>query len=79
MDSDDFIESDMVERMMEVMKKEQGDLVICSYRMDYRFAHLNRKAPRGQVWEKRAVLHELTKNEAINNFAWGKAVSCAPV
>ena len=71
-DSDDFIEADMVEQMMEVMKNEQSDLVICSYRMDYRFAHLNRKAPRGQVWEKRALLHELTKNEAINNFAWGK-------
>lgn len=71
-DSDDFIETDMVARMMDVMRREQAQLVICSYRMDYRFGSIRRKAPRYRVWERTEALQELLKNQTVSNFAWGK-------
>ena len=33
-DSDDHIDADMVSRMVDVMEREQADLVQCAYRMD---------------------------------------------
>lgn len=76
-DSDDFIETDMIARMMDVMHKEKAQLVIGSYQMDYRFGSLCRKAPPYRVWEQNEVLRELLKNKAISNFAWGKLYHAA--
>ncbi len=71
-DSDDFIECDMIEKMMTCAQKEEADLVIASYRMDYRFASIPHKAPPHRVWEKEQAIEALLRNEEIKNFAWGK-------
>lgn len=71
-DSDDYIESDMVERMMDVVHHEGADLVIASYYMDYRHVRVPRKNAPRRVWEKREALLALLENDTVNNFAWGK-------
>ena len=45
---------------------------MCSYRIDYRFGVLYRKAPKYKVWKKEEALHALLRNDSVNNFAWGK-------
>lgn len=72
-DSDDHIETDMVEKMVDAMEREQGDIVQCSYRMDYRFGiSLYRRAPRYQIFDRVSALHQILRNREVNNFSWGK-------
>ena len=71
-DSDDHIDADMVSRMVDVMEREQADLVQCAYRMDYRFGVLRRKAPKDRVWDHIEALHALLRNREVNNFVWAK-------
>ncbi|WP_075877113.1 glycosyltransferase family 2 protein [Merdibacter massiliensis] len=71
-DSDDYIELDMVEKMIQCAMKEQADLVIGSYRMDYPFFSLCRRAPKYQVWEPVDAIKALLHNRTVSNFAWGK-------
>ncbi len=71
-DSDDFVETDMIEKMMHIVNEEHADLVLAGYRMDYRFGSILRQTPCAQLWEKPEVLQSLLDNKAINNFAWGK-------
>ena len=71
-DSDDYIEQEMIERMLLCAQRENAQLVMCSYRIDYRFGVLYRKAPKYKVWKKEEALHALLRNDSVNNFAWGK-------
>lgn len=71
-DSDDYIDSDMVERMMAVMQKENADIVQCFYRMEFRFGFFCRRAPSYQVLDRLQALKLLLKNTKVNNYPWGK-------
>ncbi len=71
-DSDDYIDSDMVESMVAVIEKEQADIVQCFYRMEFRFGFLNRRAPSYQILDQVQALKLLLKNTKVNNYPWGK-------
>ena len=71
-DSDDYIDADMVERMVAVIEKEHADIVQCFYRMEFRFGFFNRMAPSYQVLDRIEALKLLLKNTKVNNYPWGK-------
>lgn len=71
-DSDDYIDSDMVEKMTAVMKKENADIVQCFYRIEFKFGFMMRRAPSYQVMDQLSALTQLLKNTKVNNYPWGK-------
>lgn len=71
-DSDDYIDPDMIEQMVRVSQKEQADIVQCFYRMEFRFGFFNRIAPSYQVLDQLQALRLLLKNTKVNNYPWGK-------
>ncbi len=71
-DSDDYIEADMVTQMAEVIKAQQADIVQCFYRMEFRFGFFNRRAPAYQKLDQLSALKLLLKNTKVNNYPWGK-------
>ena len=71
-DSDDHLEADTVQRMMDVMEKEQADIVQCAYRMEIGHLPFYRKATGYEVMTPKKALHALMKNVQVNNYPWGK-------
>lgn len=71
-DSDDFLEENTLEVMMEQMEKNQADLVMCGFVMDYPFFKFYRKVARHKVWDNLSALQALSTNKGINNYPWGK-------
>lgn len=71
-DSDDFIDPEMVETMMEALHREKLDLVQCGFRMDYRFFTFYRKGSGRGSWDNLTALRMLAKGKKFNNYPWGK-------
>lgn len=71
-DSDDFVEKDMVEKMMKVLEENGLDLVQCGFRMDYRFFTLYRMSAGHHIFTRSEALHTLAKGKYLNNYPWGK-------
>lgn len=71
-DSDDYIESDMTARLVEACEREDAQIAVCGYRMEYPLLHLRRGVRRPWVWTCMEALKELLANEQVENFAWGK-------
>lgn len=71
-DSDDFIDPDMVKTMMETINRENLDLVQCGFRMDYRFFTLYRPGSGRGCWDRITALQMLAKGKKFNNYPWGK-------
>lgn len=71
-DSDDFIDPEMVSTMMETINRENLDLVQCGFRMDYRFFTLYRPGSGRGCWDNITALQMLAKGKKFNNYPWGK-------
>lgn len=72
-DSDDFISKHMIEKMMERMQKEQCDIVMCGFVMDYyTYLPLFRPVASNHVFDSIETLHRMISNKGINNYPWAK-------
>ena len=72
-DSDDFIDKRMVEKMMERMQETQADIVMCGYVMDYfKIIPFYRPVARKALYNNIETLHRMILNKGINNYPWAK-------
>lgn len=75
-DSDDWIEKTMVEKMVHAMKHFRAEIVQAAYFYAYDDKLLIDRRIKIEsepdVFDKQRAMYELIKNEAIKNFAWGK-------
>lgn len=71
-DSDDYIERNMVQEMMKIMIKQGCDIVVCGFVHEWKYASLYRKVcPKGTMTSLEA-LHSLVENKGMNNYPWAK-------
>ncbi len=71
-DSDDYVEEQMIERMMEALLQHQADIAVCSYWLEYPFFTLRKTMAPYQVWGQKEALQLLLDNRQVENFVWGK-------
>lgn len=76
-DSDDWIESRMVEKMVEASLAFSADIVQCGfyYAYDDHLLFDNQNFSKDgsiEILDNQTLMHELIKNNKIKNFAWGK-------
>ena len=71
-DSDDYIEPDMIAAMVAESESRDADIVVCGYWMEYPFLFVRRRMLPKQCWNTKRGLELLQENKRIENFAWGK-------
>lgn len=71
-DSDDYIDQDMVKVMMEHLEKDDLDVIQCGFSMDYRFGKFLRPGSGCRNMTNIEALHALCQNRYFNNYPWGK-------
>lgn len=71
-DSDDFIEKDTVEKMMDKVWQDKADLVMCGFVMDFPFFKFYRRVAKNGTWTNTEALKNMVENKGINNYPWGK-------
>lgn len=81
-DSDDWLEPEMVEQMVITIEKYAADIVQSAFYYAYEDYLLLEKSsatdkPQVQVIGKEALVKELVNNQKVKNFAWGKLYKTA--
>ena len=74
-DGDDYIDTDMYEKMLSAMLKEQADIAICRYRRVYHDGMQDDSVDRVILWEgQEALQYYLEERDEydIQNAAWNK-------
>lgn len=71
-DSDDYIDLDMTEVMVKTMEKDNSDICICGFTMDYKYGKLYRKVCKDGVLTPIQALHSLVDNKGVTNYPWAK-------
>lgn len=71
-DSDDYVDRDMISVMMREMKRKNLDLVQCGFVMEYGPVKFYRPSSGHKQFSNVEALHALTKSKYLNNYPWGK-------
>lgn len=71
-DSDDFIDQNMLEVMARKVKDENLDLLQCGFVMDYPFGPFYRRSSGHVHCNNIEALHMLSQSDRFNNYPWGK-------
>ncbi|MDO4467625.1 MAG: glycosyltransferase family 2 protein [Bacillota bacterium] len=71
-DSDDYIDLDTIEVMVKTLEKDESDICICGFTMDYKFGKLYRRVCKNGVMTSLEALHSLVDNTGVTNYPWGK-------
>lgn len=75
-DSDDFVENDMVEYLYKILKDNNADVSICNYNLFYEDNSLNNKIgveiESDLILNKYEALNLLLEDKIIQSFAWNK-------
>ena len=71
-DSDDYIDSVMVEKMVKTMEKQRSDMVTCSYKIHYPSFFLVRKNCKKGIMTPVQALTSLAQGTGIDNYPWAK-------
>lgn len=74
-DSDDYLEKDAIEKMMNIMISNACDIVTCGYVMDFGPIPFYRKVSSKQTLDSLDALHSLVANTGVNNYPWAKLFS----
>lgn len=74
-DSDDYIDTDMIEKMVFHAKKTNSQIVTCGYRIEWKFFSLPIFTLKPKTLDSLTALHALSQNDGINNYPWGKLYS----
>lgn len=73
-DSDDYIEPDMIAAMVAESESRDADIVVCGYWMEYPFLSVRRRMLPKQCWNTKRGLELLQENKRIEKFCLGKTV-----
>lgn len=73
-DSDDWIDPDMYEKMLAAIKQYDANLAICCFYKHWQLAGTSTRQDIGcdQIYSKQKFLYELILDETVPNYAWNK-------
>lgn len=71
-DSDDYVETDMLEVMVSEMEKRNLDVLQCGFVMDFGPFPYYRQFAGRKDYSTMEALHALSKEAHLNNYPWGK-------
>ncbi len=71
-DSDDFIDSKMLEAMVDMAIGQHCDIVNCGYRIDFGFLRIYRKICNSGIMSPIEAVTSLVESEGMTNYPWGK-------
>ena len=71
-DSDDTVESKMIETMLSAMVDEGADIAFCCVKKIYPDKEVEQLFPRKKIYSKRKAVFELIRNKDLESFAWNK-------
>ena len=71
-DSDDYIDKNMVKLLIEAAKDRSLDVVQCNFVMDFGPVPFFRQPTGRHVFDTRTAMHMLAKEKYLNNYPWGK-------
>lgn len=71
-DSDDFIESDMVSDMVKYMQRYDCDIVMSGYVIDFGWIRFYRRTVRKGIYTNIEALRSLANGTGVNNYPWAK-------
>ena len=77
-DSDDYLNPHMIEKMINEAIRTQSEIVTCGYRIEYKGLSIPVSPMRKKTMDSLTALRALSQNKGINNYPWGKlyAASC---
>ena len=73
LDSDDYFDTDMLECMYAVAKKQNADIVVTNYRLSYRKREINISCPIDQD-ENRLIGNMICNKEGVGRMVWNKLI-----
>jgi glycosyltransferase involved in cell wall biosynthesis len=71
-DSDDWVEPNMYERLYDSCKKTKADIVNCGFYRDYRDKSISEASVDASSYSSCQALQLLMEGEVIHDFAWSK-------
>ena len=71
-DSDDWVEPEMYEKMLSSLQENQADIAICCIEKVFKDKSQIQDVRRDHVYTNRKALYELINDKSVNNFAWNK-------
>lgn len=71
-DSDDWIEPDMYERMLSGLLRAEADISVCGRREEFRNRSVVRGWEREQALDTEQALGQLLKDQQMQNYVWDK-------
>lgn len=71
-DSDDWLDVDMVRRMVEALEKRKADIAVCGFAVVKKRKTTYCNVHEEKLLTSEAALRLLCKDEQIKNYAWGK-------
>lgn len=77
-DSDDYLDPKMVEKMVDRAIQTNSDIVTCGYCIEYKGLSIPVSPMQKTNYGSLSALRALSQNKGINNYPWGKlyAASC---
>lgn len=72
LDSDDTVQPEMVETMLNAMLSENTDIACCCVRKVYSDHEVVQEFPRNKIYSKRKAMYELINSRELESFAWNK-------
>ena len=77
-DSDDYLNPHMIEKMINEAIRTHSEIVTCGYRIEYKGLSIPVSPMRKKTMDSLTALRALSQNKGINNYPWGKlyAASC---
>lgn len=77
-DSDDYLNKHMIEKMVSRAIQTSSDIVTCGYFIDFKGLMIPVSPLKNKDMDSLQALHALSQNRGINNYPWGKlyAASC---
>lgn len=77
-DSDDYVNPHMIEKMINEAIRTHSEIVTCGYRIEYKGLSIPVSPMCKKNMDSLSALRALSQNKGINNYPWGKlyAASC---
>lgn len=74
MDSDDWAEATLIERLAEAIEKDESDIAVCGHWIKYTHFKLKVCSAEHQVLNQKQAVKMILEDKIIKNYAWGKMV-----
>lgn len=72
MDSDDWADSTMIEKLVDAMEKDESDIAICGHLISYTHFKFKVCNSKYQLLDQKQAIKMILEDKIIKNYAWGK-------